>query len=70
MYHAMKNSPLLWVNNLILAPENSRDVMQKEGKSKTEEDRMIVLEFLNEERDLDYYSDSESESDYNYQSYV
>ena len=33
-----------------------------------EEDRGIVLELLDEEKDLDYYSDSDS--DYNYQTYV
>ena len=58
------------MNDLIPAPENSRDMKQNEGKSETEEDRRIVLELLDEERDLDYYSDSESESDYDYQTYV
>ena len=61
--------PPTMVNDLILAPENSRDTLQKEEKSKTE-DRRIVLELLNEETDLDYYSDSESELDYGHQSYV
>ena len=69
MYPTMKNSPFCG-ENLIPAPENSGDRMQNKGKSKTEEDKRIVLELLNEERDLDYYSDSESESDYEYQSYV
>ena len=58
------------MNDLILALENSRDAKQNKGKSKTEEDRGIVLELLDEERDLDYYSDSESEPDYDYQTYV
>ena len=50
-----QEQPPTVVNDLIPAPENSRDVTQKEGKSKTEEDRRIVLELLHEERDLDYY---------------
>ena len=54
------------MNDLIPAPENSRDTMQNKWKSKTEEGKRIVLELLKEERDLDYYSDFESESDYEY----
>ena len=65
-----EEQPPTVVNNLIPAPENSRDTMQNKGKSKTKEDKRIVLELLNEEGDLNYYSDSESESDYKYQPYV
>ena len=65
-----EEQPPTVVNDLIPTPENSSDVTQKKGKSKTEEDKRIVLELLNEERDLDYYSDSDSELDYEYQSYV
>ena len=54
----LKEQPPTLVNDLILAPENSRDIKQSKRKSKTEEDRRIVLEHLDEERDLDYYSDS------------
>ena len=58
------------MNDLIPALENSRDMKQNEGKSKIEEERRIVLGLLDEERDLGDYSDSESESDYDYQTYV
>ena len=58
------------MNDLILAPEYSRDATQNKGKSKTEEDRRIVLDLLNDKRDLDYYSDVESDLDYDYQSYM
>ena len=37
------------MNDLIPAPETP------EMQSKTEEDRRIVLELLDEEKDLDYY---------------
>ena len=68
-----KNHPVREISTSCPAPsaiENSRDMMHNEGKSKTEEDRRIVLELLNEERDIDCYSDTESELDYDYQSYV
>ena len=39
-------------------------------KSKMEENRRIVLEILDEEKDLGYYSDWNSDSDYEYQTYV
>ena len=45
-----------------LTPEKTRNTKQ----NKTEEDRGIVMELLDEENDLDYYSDS----DYGYQTYV
>ena len=63
MYPTTKNSPPTVVNDLIPAPENSRDAMHNKGKSKTEEDKKNSSRTLNEDRDLDYYSDSESESD-------
>ena len=67
--HHEEELPTL-VNDLILAMETSREAKQNEGKGKTEKDRRIILELLNEESDLDYYSDSESGSDYDYQTYM
>ena len=43
---------------------------QNEKENRMEEDRRIVLEFLDEEKDLDYYSDLDLDSDYDYQTYV
>ena len=65
-----EEQPPTLVNDLIPALENSQDAKQNEGICKTEEDKRIILELLDEERDLDYYSDSESESDCDYQTYV
>ena len=48
-----EDQPPTLVKDLILAPENSKDLKHNEGKSKIEEDRRIVLELLDEERDLD-----------------
>ena len=52
------------------SPINSRGMKQNEEESKTEEYRRIVLEVLDEERVLDYYSDYESESYYDYQTNI
>ena len=68
--HSHEEQPPTLVNDLIPAPENSRDAKQNKRENKTEEDRRIVLELLDEERDLDYYSYCESESDYDYHTYV
>ena len=65
-----REQPPTLVNNLTLALENPRDVQQDKRGKKTEEDRRIIMWILDKERDLDYYSDSESETDYEYQSYV
>ena len=43
---------------------------QNEKENKMEEDRRIVLELLDEENILDYYSDLDSDSDYYYQTYM
>ena len=50
------------VNDLILAPENSRETQWDKRDTKTEDDRRIIMSLLDEERDLDYFSDSETES--------
>ena len=66
-----EESPAL-VRDLIqkLALEKPRNMKQNEKENKTEEDRRIVLELLDEEKDLDVYSDSDSDSHYDYQTYV
>ena len=64
-----KSQPPTVVNDLILAPENFRE-LNRTRDTKTEDDRRVIMQLLDEERDLDYFSDSESESDYEYQSYV
>ena len=69
MYPTTKNSPYSG-EQLGTSPRKLQRHEAKWRKSKTEEDRRIVIELLNEERDLDYYLDSESESDYGYQFYV
>ena len=48
--------------------EKTTNTKQNEKEDKTEEDRRIMLELLDEENNLDYYSDSDS--DYEYQTYV
>ena len=65
-----KEWPPTVINNLILSPEISRDTKQDKRDIKTEDNRRIIMKLLDEERDLDYYLDSESETDYVYQSYV
>ena len=40
-----------------LGPEKTTNAKHNEKENKTEEDRRIMLELLDEENDLDYYSD-------------
>ena len=58
------------VKDLILALQNSRAAQKNNKDTKTEEDRRIIMQLLGKERDLDCYSDSESETDYEYQSCI
>ena len=67
-----EEEPHALVRDLIpkLISEKPRNVKQNRKENKMEEDRRIVLELLDEEKDLDYYWDSDSDSDYNYQTYM
>ena len=62
-----EESPAL-VRNLVPAPapEKIANTKPSKKKVKTEEERRKMLELLDEENDLDYYS----ESDDDYQTYV
>ena len=54
------------VNNLVPnpTPEKTRNTTQNKKEGKTEEDRRMMIELLDEENDLNYYSDADS--DYGY----
>ena len=60
------------VSDLVPNPtsERTRNAKQNEKENKTEKSRRILLELSDEENDLDYYSDLDSDSDYSYQTYV
>ena len=62
-----EEKPHTLVNDLIPAQESSRDAKQDKREKSTEEDNRIVLEILHEESDFLTF---ESESDYDYQTYV
>ena len=51
-----------------LTAEKTTNTKQNKNEDKTEEDRRMMLELLDEENDLDFYSDSDS--DHKYQTYV
>ena len=65
-----EEQPPTLVNNLVLAPEDSQNTQQDKRDNKTEEDGRIIMQISDDERDLDYYSDCDSESDCEYQSCV
>ena len=58
--HHEEQPPML-VNNLVLASEDPRDMQQDKSINKTEEDRRVIMSILDDERDVDYYSDSDSD---------
>ena len=63
-----EEEPPALVKNLVSDPtlEKTANTKQSKKEDKTEEERRIMLELLDEENDLGHYSESED----NYQTYV
>ena len=65
-----EEQPSTLVSNLVPSLEDSRDTQQDKSNNKTEEERKVIMLLLDDKRDIDYYTDSDSESDCEYQSYM
>ena len=65
-----EEQPSTLVSNLVPTPEESRDTQQDKSDNKTEEDRRVIMQLLDDERDIDYYSNSDSDLECEYQSFM